>query len=142
MRHSISTAIDPVFSGAVTTTGARVWAGRILSALAILFLAFDTASKLLQLAPAVQGTIDLGYQPGALPVIGLVELGCLVAYVVPRTSPIGAVLLTGYFGGAVATHLRLGNPLLSHTLFPIYVAALVWGGLYLRDRRVRALLPV
>jgi hypothetical protein len=64
---------------------------------------------------------------------------CLILYVIPRTAPLGAVLWTGYLGGAIATHLRLDNPLFSHTLFPIYVAALLWGGLYLRDARVRAL---
>jgi hypothetical protein len=71
-----------------------------------------------------------------------IELACLTLYLVPRTAVLGAVVFTGYLGGAVATHLRIGNPLLSHTLFPVYVAALLWGGLYLRDPRLRALMPL
>ena len=115
-------------------------AGRVVSGLAVLFLAFDTAIKLVAAAPAVEGTALLGFAPHHVLTLGLVELACLVLYLAPRTAVLGAVLWTGYFGGAIATHLRLDNPLLSHTLFPIYVAALLWGGLYLRDARVRALL--
>ena len=121
------------------SVGAR-WAGRLLTGIATLFLAFDTAIKLVAAGPAVEATAQLGFAPHHLLTIGLIELACLILYLVPRTAPLGAVLWTGYFGGAIATHLRLENPLLSHTLFPIYVAALVWGGLYLRDARVRALL--
>ena len=84
--------------------------------------------------------MQLGYQPHHLPIIGAIEIVCLALYLVPRTAPLGAVLWTGYFGGAIATHLRVDNPLPTHTLFPIYVAAIIWGGLYLRDPRVRALL--
>jgi hypothetical protein len=97
--------------------------------------------KVLRLAPAVEGTTALGYPASAVRAIGLIELACVALYLVPRTSVLGAVLLTGYLGGAIATHVRAGNPLLSHTLFPIYVALFVWGGLYLRDERVRAFLP-
>jgi hypothetical protein len=116
------------------------WAGRIISGLAVVFLTFDAVIKVLALGPAVQGSVQLGYPASTVFGIGLVLLACLAAYLVPRTSALGAILLTGYLGGAVATHVRVGNPLLSHVLFPIYVAALIWGGLYLRDRRVRALL--
>jgi hypothetical protein len=97
--------------------------------------------KLLAVQQAVQSTTELGYPAGAVFTIGVIELVCLVLYVVPATSVSGAILLVGYLGGAVATHVRVGNPLASHVLFPIYVAALVWGGLYLREPRVRALLP-
>src|SRR5712671_4563160 len=114
-------------------------AGRILSGLAIAFLTFDVAIKLLGVKEAVQGTVELGYQPHHLPIIGTIGLVCLILYVIPRTAPLGAILWTGYLGGAIATNLRLDLPLFSHTLFPIYVAALIWGGLYLRDERVRAL---
>jgi len=114
----------------------------VMTTLAVLFLTFDTVIKLLRLAPAVQGTVALGYPEHAVAVIGAIELVCLVLYLVPRTAVLGAVVFTGYLGGAVATHLRVGNPLLSHTLFPIYVAALLWGGLYLRDPRLRALMPL
>jgi hypothetical protein len=115
-------------------------AGRILTGLAIAFLTFDAVIKLVGVKEAVQGTVELGYQPHHLPIIGMIALGCLVLYVIPRTAPLGAILWTGYFGGAIATNLRLDLPLFSHTLFPIYIAALVWGGLYLRDERVRNLL--
>ena len=114
-------------------------AGRLLSALAVLLLAVDTAGKLLSLAPVVEGTVKLGYPPQHVLTIGVIELACLALYLVPRTATAGAVLWTGYLGGAIATHFRLGNPLLTHTLFPIYVAALLWGGLYLRDERARAM---
>ena len=116
------------------------WIGRILTGLAVPFLLFDAAIKLLPNEAAITGTTALGFEPHHLPIIGVIALACLVLYVVPRTAVLGAVLWTGYFGGAIATHLRLDNPLFTHTLFPVYVAALVWGGLYLRDARVRALL--
>lgn len=140
MQNTLTTTTPISFPDA-TTPGARLWTGRVLSGLAILFLTFDTAVKLLLLAPAVDATTQLGYPAGSVLAIGIIQLLCLAVYAFPRTARIGAVLLTGYLGGAIATHLRVGSPLLSHTLFPIYVAAMVWGGLYLRDRRVRALLP-
>lgn len=114
--------------------------GLVLTGLAVLFLIFDMAMKLFAIPEAVEATVQLGWQAHYLPVLALIELVCLVLYLVPRTAVLGAVLWTGYFGGAIATHLRLGNPLVTHTLFPVYVAALVWGGLYLRDARARALL--
>lgn len=116
----------------------RVWAGRIISGLAILFLLFDSVIKVLELAPAVEGTVRLGYPEDVVLGIGVVELACLILYLIPRTSVLGAILLTGYLGGAVATHVRIGSPLFSHTFFPIYIAALIWGGLLLRDARLRA----
>jgi hypothetical protein len=99
--------------------------GRVLSALAVLFLAFDSAGKLLEVPPVVAGSTALGYPAGTVFPIGVILLLCVVAYVVPSTSVLGAVLLTGYLGGAVATHVRAENPLLSHALFPIYVALFV-----------------
>src|SRR4029450_1262705 len=117
------------------------WAGPMLTGFVALFLTFDTVLKVLQLAPAIQGTTELGYPPGLVIVIGAIELACLVLYLVPQTSVLGALLLTGYLGGAIATHLRVGSPLLTHTLFPIYVALMIWGGLYLRESRLRELLP-
>lgn len=115
--------------------------GRILSAVAILFLAFDAVAKLLQVAPVIDASAQLGYPASTVFPIGVILLACVVLYAVPSMSLFGALLLTGYLGGAIATHLRVGNPLLSHTLFPIYVALFVWGGLYLRDERIRAFLP-
>ena len=119
----------------------RSTAGYVLTGLVAAFLTFDTVMKLLQLAPAVQGTTELGYPAGTVIVIGVIELVCLVIYLVPRTSVLGALVLTGYLGGAIATHVRVGSPLPTHTLFPIYVALMVWGGLYLRESRLRELLP-
>jgi hypothetical protein len=112
-----------------------------LTGFAALFLTFDTVLKLARLTPAVDGTVALGYPAHLVAIIGAIELACLVLYLAPPTSVLGAVFLTGYLGGAVATHVRIGSPLASHTLFPIYVALLVWGGLYLRDARLRELLP-
>lgn len=118
----------------------QVWTGRILSGLAVLFLTFDAGMKLLQLPVAVEGTVQLGYPANTIFPIGVIQVVCLIAYLIPRTSPIGAILWTGYLGGAIATHVRVGSPLFTHVLFPIYVAALLWSGLWLRDGRVRGLL--
>lgn len=137
------TPLDSSLPAPVVSTGrsaATRWSGRILTGIVVLFLSFDVGIKLAGAKVAVDGTVQLGFAPHDVLTIGLIGLVCLVLYVIPRTAPIGAVLWTGYFGGAIATHLRLGNPLLTHTLGPIYVAALMWGALYLRDPRVRALL--
>jgi hypothetical protein len=115
--------------------------GYALTAVAALFLAFDTVGKLLVIQQAVQATTELGYPASAVFTIGLIELVCLTLYLVPATSVSGAILLVGYLGGAVATQVRVGNPLASHVLFPLYVGAVLWGGLYLREPRLRALLP-
>jgi len=108
----------------------------------VLFLLFDSGIKILNLAPAVQGTVGLGFHPSVVVPIGIVLLVCAILYIIPRTAIFGAVLLTGYLGGAVASQVRAGNPLFSHVLFPVYFAFLVWGGLYLRDARLRALIPL
>jgi DoxX-like family len=128
----------------MSTTDSRtqIWVARVLRGFAISFLLFDAGMKLLQLAPAVEGTASLGYPPDSVFGIGVVELVCIALYIVPRTSFLGAVLLTGYLGGAIATHVRVGHPLFTHILFPTYVAAFIWGALYLRDARLRALAPV
>ena len=117
-------------------------AGRVLSGLAALFLTFDTLGKLLLLPPVVEGTVALGFPAGSIRGIGLAQLVCLVLYLVPRTRVLGAVALTGYLGGAVATHVRIGSPLLTHVLFPTYIASLAWVGLWLRDGRLRTLVPL
>lgn len=120
----------------------RLWTGRFLSGLAILFLLFDSIIKVMKLAPAVEGTTQLGYPASVLLGIGIVELACVVVYMIPQTSVLGAILLTGYLGGAIASQVRVGNPLFTHVLFPIYVAALIWGGLFVREERLRALVPL
>jgi hypothetical protein len=119
---------------------ARLWVGRVLTTLTILFLTFDVVIKLIGAKAAVDGTVQLGYPAHLVTTIGWIGAVCLILYVVPRTAPFGALLWTGYLGGAVASNLRLEAPLFSHTLFPIYVAIAMWGGLYLRDARVRAAL--
>ncbi len=116
------------------------WTGRILSGIAVLFLLFDGATKLVKLAPVVEATVQLGYPERAVVPIGALVLIGTALYLVPRTAVLGAIFLTGFLGGAVATHVRVGNPLFTHALFPTYVAALLWGGLALRDARLRALL--
>ena len=115
--------------------------GRSLSALAILFLAFDAGIKLAQLPVVAETLGSLGYPSDLGFTIGIVELVCLVLYAVPRTAVLGAILLTALFGGGIATHLRVGSPLFSHILFGVYLGLFVWGGLYLRSDRLRELIP-
>ena len=122
------------------STNRAVVAGRVLSGIAVAFLIFDTVIKLVVSPEAVEGTTKLGWSLHHMPILAAIEAVCLVLYLSPRTAPLGALLWTGYLGGAIATHLRIDNPLFSHILFPTYVAALIWGGLYLRDARVRAVL--
>ena len=117
-------------------------AGYILTTLVALFLTFDAILKALQLGPAVKATTDLGYPSVTVLPIGMVELVCLALYLLPQTSVVGAILLTGYLGGAIATHVRAGSPMFTHTLFPVYVALTLWGGLYLREPRLADLLPL
>jgi hypothetical protein len=116
-------------------------AGRLISGLAVAFLIFDSTGKLLRVAPVIDGTRQLGYSPDVVFSLGVTLLACVFVYLVPRTAVLGAVLLTGYLGGAVATHVRVGSPLFTHVLFPVYLAALLWVGLMMRDTRLRAFLP-
>jgi len=152
MNSTASTITNRLETHAAESTPARpssgtepsrraVWAGRILSGLGASFLAFDASLKLLLVAPAVQGTAELGFPPESVARIGVLQALCLAVYLFPRTAVFGAILWTGYLGGAIATHVRVGNPLFSHTLFPIYIAALLWVGLWLREPRLRALVP-
>jgi hypothetical protein len=120
----------------------RFWAGSILSALAVLFLLFDSVIKLIKIAPVVESFAQLGLPDRLALGIGVLELVCVLLYVIPRTSVLGAILLTGYLGGAIVLHLRVGDPLFSHVLFPVYVGLLIWGGLFLREDRLRALIPL
>jgi hypothetical protein len=109
-----------------------------VSGVPTLLLALDASLKLLQLAPAIEGTVQLGYPASVVLPLGLIQLACLILYVVPRTAVLGAVLWTGYLGGAVATHVRVGNPVLTHMLVPVAIGGLLWFGLWLRDANVRA----
>ena len=112
--------------------------GRVLTGIVALLLAMDAGVKLMLAKPAVEGSAALGFTPQQVFVIGVIAAICLVLYLIPRTAPIGAVLWTGYFGGAILLHFRAHNPLFTHILPPIYVSILIWGSLFLRDPRVRA----
>lgn len=116
------------------------WAGRILSGIAVAFLLFDAALKFVKTQPVIEATAQLGYPESTIVPIGVLLLIGVVLYVIPRTSVLGAIYLAGYLGGAIASHVRIGSPLATHVLFPIYVAAFVWGGLALRRPRLLALL--
>jgi hypothetical protein len=122
--------------GAVSKTS--LWAGRILSALAVLLFVFTATFGLLKPAVAQQGFVHYGYLDGALMPITIVELVCALVYAIPRTSVLGAILLTGYLGGATATHVRVGEPF----FLPIIVGIVVWLGIFLREGRLRALIPL
>jgi len=111
-------------------------AGRAVSTLVVAFLLFDAGIKVMMLEPAVEGSVQLGYPEGTVLGIGLALLVSTALYAVPRTAFLGAILLTGYLGGAVATQVRVEDPWF---LFPAFIGVLVWGGLSLRDRRIRAL---
>jgi DoxX-like family len=130
-------------SAAVATSLKKsVWVGRVLSGLVVLFLIPDGIIKFLKPAPVVETSAHLGLPLSLANTLGIILLVCTAIYVFPRTSVLGAILLTGYLGGAVATHLRVGDPLFSHVLFPTYLGVLLWLGLYLRDSRLRALIPL
>ena len=121
--------------------GTRLWAAYIMSGIAVVYMVFDGVSKLLSISRSVAGMAHLGYPERLTPLIGVLLLVCLTFYVVPPTAVFGAILLTGYLGGAVASSLRIESPLLSTTLLPVYTAGLIWGGLYLRDPHLRGLIP-
>jgi hypothetical protein len=117
-----------------------LWGGWIISAMVVLFLLFDGITKVLKVAPVVEASARLGLPMSLTVRIGILVLILAALYVVPSTSILGAILLTGFLGGAVAIQLRAGSPLFSEALFPVYFAMFVWGGLFLRDGRVRALI--
>ena len=116
----------------------RLWAGRIISTLVVLFLLFDAVAKLMRIAPVLQAFARLGYPERLAVPIGILLLACTTVYVIPRTSVLGAILLSAYLGGATATHVRAGEPF----YFPVVFGVLVWGGLYLREDRLGELVPL
>jgi len=123
------------------TSKAMLWTGYIMSYLPALFLLLDAVMKFVKPEPVVEATVKLGYQESVLTGLGIVLLSCTIVYLIPRTAVLGAILLTGYLGGAVASHLRAGDGPFP-VLFPVIFGALLWGGLVLRDARLRALLPL
>ena len=118
------------------------WISWIMSGLVILFMLMDSIMKFIKPKEVLEGTLALGFAEHHLPIIGALGLISTLLYIFPRTAVLGAILLTGYFGGAIATHLRLDNPLFSHTLFTVYFGILVWGGLWLRNSKLRELFPL
>jgi hypothetical protein len=128
----------------MATSKKMTWTGRVLSGLAIAFLLFDATMKFFmdKLPPeALEAGAALQWPIELMPTVGTILLICTILYAIPRTSFLGAVLLTGYLGGAIASHVRVSNPLFTHTLFPIYIAAFVWVGLYLRNAQLRRMFP-
>jgi hypothetical protein len=135
--------VDGIESIQSTVRDWKYRVGWILSSLAILFLVMDSTMKLLALNVVLESGATLGFSGvDTARGLGIVLIVCTILYAVPRTAVLGAILLTGYLGGAVATHVRVGNPLFSHVLFGVYLGVIVWAGIYLRDARLRLLIPV
>jgi len=145
MNMQDSKAIDeaiPAIAEEAPIAKPALWLGRVLSSLVILFLLFDGAIKLVPW-PVVTETMDrIGSSENLARSLGFITVACTVIYAIPPTSILGAILLTGYLGGAMASHVRIGSALFSHTLFGLYLGLMVWGGLWLRDRRLRPLIPL
>ena len=118
----------------------KIWASRIMGGLVILFMLADSIFKFIVNEEVLKGTTDLGFSAHHLPIMGTLGLTSILLYAYPRTAILGAILLTGYFGGAIATHVRLDNPLFSHILFPVYLGILAWGALWLKNERLRQLI--
>jgi hypothetical protein len=135
------TQLQTLMSPPAPPKAAALWAGRALTGLFVLFMAFDVAIKLIRLKVVDETMAQLGYPPELARGIGVLELALVALYLIPRTAVLGAVLMTGLLGGAVATHVRVGDPLFSHVLFGVYLGLFMWGGLYLRDPRVRSVMP-
>jgi hypothetical protein len=131
-----------VESKMVTASRSMVWIGWIMSGIVVLFLLFDGITKLIMIDPVVDATIRIGFPLDVIRPLGIVCLACAILYAIPRTSILGAILLTGFLGGAVASKVRLEDPLFSQVLFGVYVGVLAWAGLYLRDGRLRSLIPL
>jgi hypothetical protein len=133
----VSTTFQPA-----AISGKTLWAGRIISGVVVLFLLFDGAIKLIPLDVVVETLRELAIPEHLARALGVMTLVCTLLYAFPRTSVLGAILLTGYLGGAIYVHVRAGSPLFSHTLFGVYLGLLVWAGLYLRDATLRTLIPL
>jgi hypothetical protein len=129
-------------SQTATGTKSTIRIGWIMSGIVVAFLMFDGTTKLMMITPVVDATIGIGYPVDVIRPRGIVCLTCAILYAIPRTSILGAILLTGFLGGTVASKVRLEDPLFSQVLFGVYVGILAWGGLYLRDGRLRALIPL
>jgi len=134
------TTIDMSATGG--TSKPMLWTGRVLGAIVILFCIMDFTMKFMHLPIVIATGAQLGWRPGTETLLGIILAVCTALYAYPRTAVLGAILLTGYLGGAVATHVRVDSPLFSHVLFGVYLGIMAWGGLWLRDPRLRALMPL
>lgn len=135
MTTTIETSVN-----APAVSKARLWTARIMGGLVIAFMLMDSIFKFIPNEAVTTGTVELGYQAHHIPILGALGFISIVLFIIPRTQILGAILLTGYFGGAIATHVRLDNPLFSHILFPVYLAVLAWGSLWLKNERLRKLI--
>ncbi len=133
----------PTFAETAPVSKPALWTGRVLSGLVTLFLLLDGGMKLVPLSIVTETMDKIGYgsSESLARSLGAITLVCTILYAIPPTSILGAILLTGYLGGAMASHLRIGSPLFSHTLFGLYLGLMVWGGLWLRARSLRSLIP-
>lgn len=136
-----STTTPSANTPSLQTSRAARWTSFVMQGIAVLFLAADSIAKLVVDPELLQAESNLGFPNESIVPVGIIALVCLAIYLIPRTAILGAILWTGYLGGAIAIHFRVGNPLATHTLFPIYLAVLLWGALWLRDERLRALIP-
>jgi hypothetical protein len=137
----MTTTIETTTNAPVVSKG-RLWTARIMGGLVIAFMLMDSIFKFIPNEQVTAGSLELGFQAHHIPVMGTLGLLSILLFIIPRTQVLGAVLLTGYFGGVIATHLRLDNPLFSHILFPVYLAVLAWGSLWLKNERLRKLFPI
>lgn len=118
----------------------KLWTARIMGGLVIAFMLMDSIFKLIPNEMVTAGSVELGFQAHHIPVMGILGLTSILLFAIPRTQILGAILLTGYFGGAIATHVRLDNPLFSHILFPVYLGVLAWGSIWLKNETFRKLI--
>ena len=132
------TAMQATLPAAAPSAG-KVWTGRIMGGIVILFMLMDSIFKFVVTEDVVKATTDLGFQAHHLPILGTLGLIATVLYILPRTEIFGALMLTAYWGGAIATHVRLENPLFTHILFPVYLGILAWGALWIKSERLRKL---
>jgi hypothetical protein len=123
-----------------SSSTAKVWTGRTMGGLVILFMLMDSIFKFIVNEEVIKGTADLGFQVHHLPIMGTLGLITTLLYILPRTEILGALLLTAYWGGAIATHVRMDNPLFTHILFPVYLGILAWGALWIKSERLRNLI--
>src|SRR5688572_5508648 len=137
----MTTTIETTINAPAVSKG-RLWTARIMGGLVIAFMLMDSIFKFIPNEQVTAGTVELGYQAHHIPVMGVLGFISIVLFIFNRTQVLGAVLLTGYFGGAIATHVRLDNPLFSHILFPVYLGILAWGSIYLKNENLRRLFPI